>query len=292
MKNHRNFDLSPKLLLILLTVICGVLLSLSALFKGVSAPFTNIAAIVIVPMQDGINSIGVWADEHLHSFKSMKTLRAENEKLTAKVQELQEENSRLVNGEAELSELRQLLKLDEEYASYPKIGARVISNGGGNWYENFVINKGSRDGIAVNMNVLADNGLVGIVTEVGTNYAKVRSIIEDESRVSAMVLSSKDTCIVKGNTETIFKDGTIDVTYISKDARINEGQELVTSHISSKYLPGLRIGTVTNLLTDTSNLTMSAKVIPVADFRHLEHVLVITELKQVPAGTRGAEGDE
>lgn len=289
MKNRRNFELSPKLLLIIFTVICGALLSLSVLFKGIATPFTNIAAVFIIPMQDGINSVGSWTDEHIHSFKSMKELQAENDRLSAKVEELQAENDRLNSGEAELSELRELLKLDEEYADYKKIGARVISNGGGNWYETFVINKGKKDGVAVNMNVLAGDGLAGIVTEVGSNYAKVRSIIEDESRVSAMVLSSKDTCVVKGNTETIFKNGTIDVTYISKDAEIKNGDELVTSHISSRYLSGLRIGTVSNISTDTSNLTKSAKVTPVVDFQHLQHVLVITELKQAPADSESAD---
>lgn len=289
MRNRHNFEISPKLLLILLTVICGALLSLSVLFKGIAAPFTNIVALFVVPMQEGLNSAGTWADEHIHSFKSMRELQAENEMLTTKVEELQEENSRLAGGEAELSELRELLSLNEEYAGYNKVGARVISNGGGNWYENFVINKGKKDGIAVNMNVLADNGLVGIITEVGTNYAKVRSIIEDDSRVSAMVSNSSDTCIVKGNTGTIFKDGTIDVTYISKDARIDDGAELVTSHISSKYLPGLRIGTINNIITDTSNLTRSAKVTPVVDFQHLKSVLVITDLKVVPEGTEGLD---
>ena len=289
MKNRHNFEFSPKLLLIVLTVACGVLLSLSVLFEDFSAPFTNIAAVFIIPMQDGLNSVGAWANDHIHSFKSMKELQAENDKLKDKVEELQEENDRLAGGEAELSDLRELLKLDEEYADYKKIGARVISNGGGNWYESFVINKGKNDGVAENMNVLAGQGLVGIVTEVGRNYARVRSIIEDESRLSAMVRSTKDTCVVKGNTGTIFKDGTIDVIHISKDAKIREGDELVTSHISSKYLPGLRIGTVSNISTDTSNLTKSARVTPVVDFRHIQDVLVITDLKQVVTDSKNGD---
>ena len=289
MRNRHNFEISPKLLLIILTVICGVLLSISVLFKGFFSPFGRIVSTLIVPMQEGLNTVGSWADDHIHSFKSMKELQAENEALSAKVEELQTENSRLAGSASELSELQQLLELDNEYKDYKKVGARVISNGGGNWYESFVINKGKNDGIAVDMNVLADDGLVGIVTDVGPNYAKVRSIIEDESRVSAMVLGSRDTCIVKGNTETISKDGTIDVIYISKDAGIKEGDELVTSHISSRYLPGLRIGTVGSIATDSSNLTKSAKVTPVADFQHLAHVLVITDLKEVPEGMKGSD---
>ena len=240
-------------------------------------------------MQEGINSVGIWAEDHLGSLKSLKELQAENEKLEKKVEELTLENEKLNSGEKELEELRELLALDKEYEEYTKVGARVISNGGGNWYENFVINKGSKDGIEVDMNVLAGNGLVGIVTEVGRNYAKVRSIIEDNSRVSAMTLKTSDTCVVRGNSETILEDGTIDVIHINKDAEMKAGDELVTSHISSRYLPGIRIGTVSSISMDSSNLTKSAKVSPVVDFQHIKEVLVITERKSVPDKSESAD---
>ena len=69
----------------------------------------------------------------------------------------------------------------------------------GNWFSTFTIDKGSKDGIAADMNVMAGSGLVGIVTEVGPTWAKVRSIIDDSSNVSAMVLSTSDRCIVSGD---------------------------------------------------------------------------------------------
>ena len=179
--------------------------------------------------------------------------------------------------------------MDKEYSQYKKVGARVISKGSGNWYNTFIINKGTKDGIKVNMNVLADGGLVGIVTETGRTYAKVCSIINDTSSVSAKSSQTGDTCVVQGNSESVQKDGTIDVTYISKDADMKEGEELITSHISSKYLEGIKIGTVSSISTDSSNLTQSAKVTPFVDFQHLEDVLVITQLKEVPADSEIAD---
>lgn len=289
MKYRRKFEFSPKMLLIVLTVVCALLLSVSVICKDLTRPFTNIVAAVIIPMQDGINSVGVWVDDRLGSFKSMDELKTENEELTKKVEELTKANERLSGNQKELEDLRQMLSLKEEYSSYSTIGARVISKGSGNWYETFVINKGSDDGIEINMNVLAGNGLVGIVTETGHNYAKVRSIIDDASNVSAKSLSTADTCVVQGNSESIQKDGTIDVEYISKDATMQAGDELVTSHISSKYLEGLRIGTVSDISMDSSNLTKSARVTPVVDFQHIEEVLVITQLKEVPEGNESAD---
>ena len=289
MKHRRNFEFSPKMLLILLTVLCMMLLSVSVIFKDAVRPFTGFVAAVVIPMQDGINSVGVWVGDRFGSMKDMDELREENAELTRQVEELTRENESLQSGQQELESLRSLLSLSQQYAGYSTVGARVISSGSGNWYENFIINKGSDDGIAVNMNVLAEGGLVGIVTQTGHNYARVQSIIADNSSVSAMSASTSDTCVVKGNTESMGRDGVIDVTYISKDATMAEGDELVTSHISSKYLPGLKIGTVSGIEMDSSNLTQSAKVTPVVDFQHVEDVLVITQLKEVPADSEAAD---
>lgn len=289
MKHRRNIEFSPKMLLIFLTALCVLLLSVSVIFKEVTKPFGNIVATVVIPMQDGINSVGVWVSDRFTSRKTMEELKEENEKLTKKVEELTRQNESLSSGQKELEELQELFALQQEYASYKTVGARVISNGSGNWYENFIINKGSSEGITENMNVLADNGLVGIVTDVGRNYAKVQSIISDGSSVSAMSTTSSDNCVVQGNSETMNRDGNIDVAYISKDATMKAGDELVTSNISSRYLPGLRIGTVSDITMDSSNLTQSAKVTPVVDFQHIDEVLVITQLKKVPADSESAE---
>ncbi len=289
MKHRRNFEFSPKMLLIFLTVICMLLVSVSVLFKDATRPFTNIVAAVVIPMQEGINSVGVWVSDRVGSMQSMEELRTENEQLRQQVEDLTRQNESLQSDQSELEELRSLFALSQQYVDYTKIGARVISSGSGNWYENFVINKGSDDGIAVNMNVLAGEGLVGIVTEVGHNFARVQSIISDDSSVSAMSASAADTCVVKGNSESARRDGVIDVTYISKDAAMVDGEELVTSNISSKYLPGLKIGTVSGIEMDSSNLTKSAKLTPVVDFQHVDEVLVITQLKEVPAGSESAD---
>lgn len=282
MKERRKIDLSPRVLLIVFTVICLLLIIVSAIFRKASKPLAFIAGTFIVPMQDGINSVGAWIDDYFDSFDSLKDLQRKNAELTQRVDELTQLNESLKIDQTELEDLRGLLSLDKKYTDYTKVGARVISNGSNNWYQNFVINKGSDDGIKENMNVLAGSGLVGIVTEVGKNYAKVRSIISDGSSVSAMSVATSDTCVVKGNPQRMEEKGYIDVSFISKDAEMKAGDELVTSHISSRYLPGLLIGNVRDITIDSTNLTKSAHVTPVVDFQHIKQVLVILELKEVP----------
>ena len=150
----------------------------------------------------------------------------------------------------------------------------------GNWYSTFVVNKGSKDGIAVDMNVLGQGGLIGIVTEVGANWAQVRSIIDDESNLSGMASNTSEPCIVTGNLLGM-NNGKIDFKGLRDDDNaVTEGTSIVTSNISDKYLTGLLIGYVSEIALDSNNLTKSGTIIPSADFRSLREVLIITDLKQ------------
>ena len=194
------------------------------------------------------------------------------------ITQLTEENTRLQSEELELNRLRKLYGLDQQYGQYEKVGARVIANDSSNWFQVFRIDKGSKDGIAVNMNVMAGGGLVGIVTDVGANYATVRSIIDDSSRVSSMAMQSGDSCIVAGDL-TLFKEGRLRITNVLKDSDLKDGDKIVTSNISSVFLPGLLVGYAADITNDSNNVTKSGYLVPAAEFDSLQEVLVITKLK-------------
>jgi rod shape-determining protein MreC len=234
---------------------------------------------VITPMQNGINSVGRAISNQFDKLTTLSKLLKENDSLQEQVDTLSHENKILLQDKYELDRLRELYKLDQKYADYPKVAARVISADPNNYYNTFTIDKGKDDGIEVNMNVIAGNGLVGIVEEVGKNYATVRSIIDDSSNISGMFLKTSDPCIVKGDLE-LYSSGVIGVELISKDADIEDGYEIVTSNISDKYLQGILIGYVTDISMDSNNLTKTAHLTPAVDFDRLQEVLIITELKE------------
>jgi len=127
------------------------------------------------------------------------------------------------------------------------------------------------------MNVIAGNGLVGIVEEVRKNNSVVRSIIDDSSNVYGMFLKTSDTCVVKGDLKKLEK-GVISVELIKKDADIHDGYEVVTSNISDKYLQGILIGYISNITMDSNNLTKTADLTPAVNFERLQEVLIITEV--------------
>jgi rod shape-determining protein MreC len=230
-------------------------------------------------MQKGINSVGSYISKQLEALTNIRDLLDENEKLKRQLEAKTLENSILTQDKYETDRLRELFEVNQKYPDYPKVAARVMSKDTSNFYSVFTIDKGADDGIAVDNNVLAGNGLVGIVTEVGKNYAKVRSIIDDASYVSGMFLKTSDTCDVKGNLE-LLDEGVIRIEAIPLNAEIEDGYEVVTSHISNKYLQGILIGYASDIKLDSSNLAKVGYLRPAVDFQHLEDVLIITTLKE------------
>ena len=279
MRNYKKFSFSPKIILGICTAGCVGLMVLSFQFDGVLQPVRNTVLAVLTPMQKGINSVGNSISNRFDQIADMNDLMKENERLKQELEALSYENNILQMDKYELDGLRELYELDQKYPELDKVAARVIDKNSNNWYNEFKIDKGSDDGIKVNMNVMAGNGLVGIVTDVASNCSIVRAIIDDNSYVSGMFLKTSDTCIVEGDLK-LLDTGVIKVTNIPKEADISDGDEVVTSNISDKYLQGILIGYISDITVDSSNMTKSAYLKPVVDFGTLDEVLIITELKE------------
>ena len=279
MRKPNQNSFSSKYVLLILSIICVLLMGLSLVTDKINGPLRAVANYTIVPMQNGINTIGLWMSDLTQNMDTLKDMRAKNKALQEEIDELTVKNSLLQQEKHELDRLRELYALDQQYADYKKVGARVTANDTGNWFSSFVIDKGSKDNIKVDMNVMAKTGLVGIVTEVGPNWARVRSIIDDSSNVSAVVLSTSDLCIVNGDLK-LMQDGRIRFEQLPNNGtEIPAGEPVVTSHISSKFLPGILIGYINEVHTDSNNLTRSGYLTPTVDFQHLQEVLVITTTK-------------
>lgn len=279
MKRPSNFKIKPKILIFVLTIVCIVCLIASVVFSGFSKPAKYVAGIVVVPLQTGVNHIGTWFNDKADLFKSVNKLKKENDKLQAQIDELTEENSLLAQNKYELQRLRDLYALDKEYTAYPKVAAKVIGKDTGNLFNTFTINRGSDHGIKKDMNVISGGGLVGLVYDVGKNYAKVRSIIDDESSVSVSFASTSDTAIVSGDLK-LFEERVMNITQIPKNAKLSEGEMVVTSQVSNKFLPGILVGYLNEVSMDSNELLQSGKITPVVDFEHIDEVLVITQLKE------------
>lgn len=288
MKKNSKHKLKTKHLITMMTILCIGLIVLSLSSRFSFAPVRNALGYVVVPFQNGINQVGTWMNDQKKGFQSMKSLAEENEKLKEQVEELKVKNSNLVQDQEEAERLRALYNLDQEYSEYEKIGAQVIGKDAGNWYSTFIINRGSEDGVETDMNVIADGGLVGIVTGTGAHWATVRSIIDDSSNVSASVTSISQNCMVTGDLEMMDEGKIRFIQLTDKENQVQEGDKVVTSSVSNKFLKGILIGYISGVQDDSNNLTKNGTIIPAVDFSDIQEVLVIKQLKQ-QAEEEGAE---
>ncbi|MBR6769677.1 MAG: rod shape-determining protein MreC [Lachnospiraceae bacterium] len=279
-RKGEKFTLPGKYLLFILTILCAGSVILTLKTNIFSGPLNAVVGWAIVPFERGISTVGSWLSNRSEELVQIRDLLEENARLKAQVDELTIENNVLQQNRYELNNLRQLYKLDAQYEGYDKVGARIIARDAGNWFHSFVIDKGADDGISMDMNVIAGSGLVGRIVDVGANWAKVTSIIADNSNVSGKMLATSDHLIVSGDLE-MYGQGVIRFEQLVDSAdKVVEGDKIVTSNISDKYLPNILIGYISTLEKDANNITKSGLLTPAVDFEHLEEVLVILELKQ------------
>ena len=277
-REKKKINISSKLIYSVIAMMCIGLIVVSYLFPDVLAPVRTAVGDVFAPMQKGITVVGNGISEKLKLFSDKKELIEQNEKLTDELNNLKIELQMLGQQKSELNFYRELYEYDSVYLNSQKVAALVIGRDP-NDCTTFIVDKGADDGITPDMNVMAGGGLVGIVTETGKNWARIRTIIDDDSSVSGRFQITSDTCIVKGNTKR-YDDGVIDVEMINLNAAVYDNYEVVTSYISEKYLPGILIGYVSNVRKDPSELNQRAYLTPVVDFEHLEAVLIIKAVRE------------
>jgi len=258
-------------------VLCIAMMAFSAAFRINPTFAESVLAFVIIPAQKFFTDAGGWIEGRIAFVTSLNDLDRENNRLRNQIYALEAENMRLRNVEEENAELRELLNVSRMYPEYDVTGAVIIAKNPGNWYANFLIDKGARDGLLPNMAVLAPGGLVGRVIETGRNYAKVKTLIDDTNAVSARSSRTGETGILKGDMR-LMSEGLCRMELIGIDADIVAGDEIVTSNLGGIYPPGIAIGVVTEVNAEAGGLTKYAIVKPHAEFQNLDTVLIINRL--------------
>ena len=292
MRKKKQSKFPAKYVLLIMTILCAVIIGCSLKTSG-SGQVSAAAGAVLAPMQKGVNQLGSGLTNLREHLRTKKSLEKENEELRTQLADAQQNLNQVQLNQKELDNLKSLYDMDQNYADYDKIAANVIGKDAGNWFSVFLIDRGSNDGITVGMNVLADGGLAGIVIQVGPNYAKVRSIIDDNSNVSARNLSTSDLCVVSGSLKTMNESSLIDFDDLrDKEDQAKVGDQIVTSNISDMFLEGIPIGYITDIKTDSNNLTKSGHIATIVDFEHLDDVFVILQTKDISTDTTNEQGGE
>ena len=251
--------------LLIIAIVIGKQFDIPVLSTGVNY--------ILYPFEKSIHFVSDKTKNIVAHFQNVDELLKSNEDLEDEVSRLRYENTILNQYQEENDNLRTLLEMKKRYEAYEGIGANVIGKEIGNWYKIFTIDKGTRKGVGNNSVILANGGLVGHVDEATDTVSRVISIIDSRSAVSAKVVRTGDVGIIKGDIE-LANEG-LCVLEINSESEVVKGDQIITSHLSSIYPPGILIGTVEEVIAGNNDLVHYAYVRPVVDFKHLEQVLVI-----------------
>ena len=185
-----------------------------------------------MPIQNGLTYLKNKLAGNDSFFTDINNLKTENEELKSKNSQLEQSLRELEIIKAENATLKEYMKMVDKYSEYNTVPAYIISRDMSNFTSNFVINVGSEDRIAENMTVIAEAGLVGHVVSVTENTAKVQTIIDTASAVSATISTTRDGILLRGQLDS---EETLKATYIPAVASLVQGDNVETSGMG-RYL--------------------------------------------------------
>ena len=265
------------LILIIALLLAAITFVVSLFFGGTANPVSNLLGVITTPVRDGINAIATWAEDLYTSAFETDMIREENERLKQENARLQEEAR---EGRAALREnerYRNLLGLREKKRDLVFESATVTARSADNWESTLTISKGSSMGIAPGDCVVDDYGnLVGVVGEVGLNYATVVTVIDSSTNMGALLERTDDAAILEGDF-ALMGEGKLKLTYLPENTELMAGDQVLTSGMGGVYPSGLVVGHIEEVHTDESGMEQYGVLVPEADLAGVKQVFVITE---------------
>ncbi len=237
--------------------------------------FENAVGSLVTPVQNVVSNAVSGVKSFFTNWRNYGALQKEYDELSIKAEQLEMELVSAEEATLENERLKVLLDAQDTYDALDPVYAKVIARDAGPWFETFSVNRGSNHGVSVGMAVVNGDGLVGRVTEVGLNYAKVISIIDSRSAVACLVQGTRDNGVMRGQITDSSSTAECYVYYLPNVNSISPGNTVVTSGYDSLYPKGLKIGTVTALSLDAGSDGTYAIVTPSVDFQRLEEVFIL-----------------
>jgi rod shape-determining protein MreC len=259
------------------TIILIILMGISLGGRMNVSPPENAIGNIFTPIQKAFYRVGQAVENTITPIFRFKAIDRENKDLKKEIEKLQKEVVQYKLMEDELIELRELSKALDYTSGYGQLSytsATVSAKDPGNWFNTFTIDKGSNQGVKKENTVINGSGLIGKVYEVGKNWSKVITIIDNKSSVSFEVLRNNEYIgVIRGSVQADLSGYLID-----PQAEVLVGDKLITSGLST-YPKGILIGEVKEVTKEKDQLLKTIIVEPVVNFKKVDKVLVIVSDK-------------
>lgn len=265
--------------LVIVILLAILLIALVIFTSGQREKLSAIEGVVgeiVTPVQGIMYRIATAVSDFFQSIEERRNLAEQYEALKEKVALLEQQQLEMDEIKRQNERLKALLGFKEERKQFIVEGVRITGKNPGNWFNTLTIDKGSDQGIKVNMAVVTDKGLIGRVTDVGKDWSKVRTIVDGQSSVSAIIERTRDNGMVKGNHTLTYEDGLCRMINLPLDSDVVIGDRVITSGLGEIFPKGIYIGEVIDVVYERRDMYKTAIIKPGADFQRLEEVLVIS----------------
>ncbi len=224
--------------------------------------------------------LGRWLDR-LGDLKTalaeVDALKEENARLKAVIADMEEEVRESQGANAENERLRTLLDLKRSHTDYTLLDASIISWGSSNWSSTFDLDKGSFSGVETGDCVITENGfVVGVVTETGFYSCTVRTLIDPQAAMGAVLHGSGLSAVAEGDFE-LMREGQLKLTYVFENAGLELGDTVLTSGAGGVFPAGLVIGKLSGAFREDGGYGQVGIVTPSAELASLGQVFLILD---------------
>jgi len=272
----KKFFRNNGILLIIIAVLLAAILAVGASVLGYN-PLTGILNAISTPFRAISTAVTNWTEDRYDRAFRYEQMAAENEQLRQQVAELEEAARNGEDALRELERLKDLIGLANRRPELVFVDASVTRGSSTNWGSDLTLNRGSTSGIAVSNCVVDQYGnLVGVVTEVGPNWALVKTLLDPDTEMGGRIARIDDNAILQGDF-TLMQTGELKLAFLPADSQLISGDQVVTSGLGGTYPAGLMVGLVRSLHTEADGISRYAVVEPSADIAEVRYVYVITE---------------
>ena len=273
----RQFLQKHGLWVLFAAAVIAVGLALMSVFSNTSSPLANVANVIASPFRSAYTSVADWFNDKQNYYQDNTDLKEENAALKKQLAEMEAAIRQAEKDSAENERLKQLLGLKAQRPDLTSDlqAAMITEHTVTNWTSSLTIDKGTRHGLEVNDCVISETGaLVGLISEVGTNWATVLTLVDTDTSLGAQVFRTNDLGLAQGNF-SLMGEKRLRLEYLPADCSLLGGDLVVTSGLGGFYPAGLVIGSVAEVQKDDSGATSYAILTPAVDFDALSEVFVI-----------------
>ncbi|MEG0934658.1 MAG: rod shape-determining protein MreC [Clostridia bacterium] len=246
----------------------------------------NMVGSIFAPVQNAVSSATQYVRDLIDGAKDYAAITEAYELQKQEVDSLKLQLVARDEDALENERLTQLLGAKDRYEAMKPVYARVIARDPGVWFNTFSINRGTKDGVNVNMSVITGDGLVGRVYEVGLTYAKVLSVIDSRSAVACLIERTRDNGVMRGQISSTSPTAECNMYYLPVVNDIMPGDVVLTSGVDTLYPKGLTVGTVASVSRQSDLSDQYIVVLPAVDFQHVEEVLVLRTVVERDTGDK------